>query len=161
MNESTHQKMSYSSSAAAVACAPCVRQYPSRCHVEKGIAPGMLMHRPVTDAVAAVQSELLLITPYFIPGNEGTQLLTNLRQRKLRVRVLTNSLEATPELVAHSGYMHYRQPLLEKGVELYEVRSLLGNARASGETSRMTQYGNYALHAKLFVFDRQRCSSAR
>ena len=46
----------------------------------------------------------------------------------MRVRVLTNSLESTPELVAHSGYMHYRLPLLENGVELYEVRSLLGNA---------------------------------
>jgi cardiolipin synthase C len=41
-------------------------------------------------------------------------------------------------------------------VELYEVRSLLGSARGSGQTSRMTQYGNYALHAKLFVFDRRR-----
>jgi putative cardiolipin synthase len=84
------------------------------------------------------------------------QLLTALRQRKVRVRVLTNSLEATPELVAHSGYMHYRVPLLEQGVELYEVRSLLGDARGSGQTSRMAQYGNYALHAKLFVFDRRK-----
>jgi len=129
---------------------------PDKRRVENGTTPGMLMHRPVIDAVAAVQSELLLVTPYFIPWDEGMRLLTDLRQRNVRVRVLTNSLEATPELAAHSGYMHYRLPLLEKGVELYEVRSLLGNARGSGQTPRMTQYGNYALHAKLFVFDRQR-----
>jgi putative cardiolipin synthase len=47
-------------------------------------------------------------------------------------------------------------PLLEDGVELYEVRALLGNARGSGETSAATRSGNYALHAKLFVFDRQK-----
>jgi putative cardiolipin synthase len=41
-------------------------------------------------------------------------------------------------------------------VELYEVRALLGNARGSGQTPQMTQYGNYALHAKLFVFDRRK-----
>ena len=41
-------------------------------------------------------------------------------------------------------------------MELYEVRSLLGNARGSGQTLAATRYGNYALHAKLFVFDRQR-----
>jgi len=129
---------------------------PDKRRVGEGKMPGTLMHRPVTDAAAAVQSELLLVTPYFIPWDEGMQLLTDLRQRRVRVRVLTNSLEATPELVAHSGYMHYRLPLLEKGVELHEVRSLLGNARGSGQTSQMTQYGNYALHAKLFVFDRRR-----
>ena len=52
--------------------------------------------------------------------------------------------------------MHYRVPLLEDGVELYEMRSLLGNARGSGQTTAMSRFGNYALHAKLFVFDRQK-----
>ena len=51
--------------------------------------------------------------------------------------------------------MHYRVPLLVNGVELYEIRSLLGNARGSGETTEISRYGNYSLHAKLFVFDRQ------
>ncbi|HEV2221108.1 MAG TPA: phospholipase D-like domain-containing protein, partial [Casimicrobiaceae bacterium] len=74
----------------------------------------------------------------------------------VRVRILTNSLESTPELAAQSGYMRYRVPLLEDGVELYEIRALLGNARGSGESSAATLSGNYALHAKLFVFDRQR-----
>ena len=36
------------------------------------------------------------------------------------------------------------------------MRSLLGNARGSGQTATLSRYGNYALHAKLFVFDRQR-----
>ena len=117
---------------------------------------GKLMHRSVAEAAAAVQSELLMVTPYFIPGDAGMQMFEDLRKRGVRVRVLTNSLESTPELVAHSGYMHYRLPLLEDGVELYEVRALLGNARGSGQTLAATRSGNYALHAKLFVFDRQK-----
>ena len=52
--------------------------------------------------------------------------------------------------------MHYRLPLLEDGVEIYEIRSLLGNARGSGQTAAISRYGNYSLHAKMFVFDRQR-----
>jgi putative cardiolipin synthase len=110
----------------------------------------------VAEAAAAVQSELLLVTPFFIPGDAGMQMFGDLRKRGARVRVLTNSLESTPELVAHSGYMHYRAALVEDGVELFEVRALLGNARGSGETLAATRSGNYALHAKLFVFDRQR-----
>ena len=36
------------------------------------------------------------------------------------------------------------------------MRSLLGNSRGSGQTAKISQYGNYSLHAKLFVFDRER-----
>jgi putative cardiolipin synthase len=97
-----------------------------------------------------------MVTPYLIPGSEGMQLFTDLRLRDVRVRILTSSLESSTVLAAQSGYMHYRQPLLQSGVELYEVRSLLGNTKGSGETKAISQHGNYALHAKLFVFDRQR-----
>lgn len=136
--------------------AQLVYDSPEKRRVEKGEMVGKLMHRTVAEAAAAVQFELLLITPFFIPGDDGVQLLKDLRQRGARVRVLTNSLESTPQLAAHSGYMHYRIPLLKDGVELYEVRALLGNARGSGESAAATRSGNYALHAKLFVFDRQK-----
>lgn len=129
---------------------------PEKKLVENGRMVGRLMHRPVANAAAAVQSELLMISPYLIPGQEGMQLFKDLRQRNVRVRVLTNSLESSTVLVAQAGYMGYRVPLLENGVELYEIRSLLGNARGSGQTAAMSRYGNYSLHAKMFVFDRQR-----
>jgi putative cardiolipin synthase len=38
--------------------------------------------------------------------------------------------------------MHYRLPLLESGVELYEIRSLLGNSRGSGQTAAISRFGN-------------------
>jgi putative cardiolipin synthase len=44
---------------------------------------------------------------------------------------------------------------LQKGVQLYEVRPLLGNARGSGQSQRLSQYGKYALHAKFYVMDRK------
>jgi phosphatidylserine/phosphatidylglycerophosphate/cardiolipin synthase-like enzyme len=49
-----------------------------------------------------------------------------------------------------------RLPLLADDVQLYEIRSILGNVRGSGQTAAISCYGNYSLHAKLFVFDRQR-----
>jgi putative cardiolipin synthase len=72
------------------------------------------------------------------------------------VRILTNSLNSTNELSAHSGYIHYRRQLLEEGVELYEVRSSLGaSSRGTGQKPALSSYGNYGLHGKLLVFDRQ------
>lgn len=129
---------------------------PDKKNVKNGVMVGRLMQRAVVNATIEVQSELLMVTPYLIPGKEGMQLFKDLRQRNVRVRILTSSLESSTVLLAQGGYMHYRVPLLENGVELYEVRSLLGNARGSGQTAAISRYGNYSLHAKLFVFDRQR-----
>jgi putative cardiolipin synthase len=129
---------------------------PDKKKVESRAMVGKLMQRVVANAVNEAQSELLMITPYLIPGEEGMQMFNSLRQRHVRVRLLTSSLEASTVLVAQSGYMHYRIPFLESGVELYEIRSLIGNTRGSGETKEISRYGNYSLHAKLFVIDRKR-----
>ena len=135
--------------------AQVVYDSPDKKQVAGGAAPGRLISRPVVDAAREVRSEFLLVTPYFIPAADELTLLKDLRQRQVRVRVLTNSLESTPEIAAQSGYDHFRAPLLKDGVELYEVRSLLGNARGSGQTASISRFGNYALHAKLYVFDRR------
>ncbi len=129
---------------------------PNKKQVETGAGPGRLMSPLVASTTGAVQSEFQIVTPYFIPAAPELQILKDLRQRQVRVRILTNSLESAPELSAHSGYQRYRVPLLEDGVELYEVRSLLGSVSGSGQTAMVSRYGNYALHAKLFVFDRQK-----
>jgi putative cardiolipin synthase len=129
---------------------------PDKKKVATGSLPGQQIAGAVVNSVRQVQSELLMVTPYFIPAADELQSLKDLRERQVRVRVLTNSLESTTEIAAQSGYDHYRVPLLKDGVELYEIRSLLGNVRGSGETAKVSRYGNYALHAKMYVFDRQK-----
>jgi putative cardiolipin synthase len=64
-------------------------------------------------------------------------------------------LQTNPNVAAHAGYTHYRVTLLENGVQLSEARALLGDSRGSGESKKLTLYGNYALHAKFYVFDRK------
>jgi putative cardiolipin synthase len=129
---------------------------PDKKSVENGDMVGRLMRRKVAEVMSAVREELLMVTPYLIPGSEGMQLITDLRRRNVRIRVITNSLESSTVLLAQSGYMRYRQPLLASGVELYEIRSMLGNTRGSGQTVTISRFGNYSLHAKLFVFDRKK-----
>ncbi len=131
-----------------------VSDSPDKKSVVEGSRVGRLMLRPVADATRAVQSELVMITPYLIPGDEGMLLFKDLRDRDVRIRILTNSLMSSAVTLAHSGYMSYRQPLLEDGVEIHEIRSMLGNTRGSGQTAAMASHGTYSLHAKMFVFDR-------
>ena len=129
---------------------------PEKKAVDSGARAGLLMRQPVAEASTAVRGELLLVTPYLVPAKAELQMLDALRARQVRVRVLTNSLESAPDLFAHSGYAHKRSQLLNSGVELYEVRSQLANTRGSGQTVGVSRYGNYALHGKMYVFDRER-----
>jgi putative cardiolipin synthase len=117
---------------------------------------GSLMFAPIAQAVAQVQSDLVIVSPYIVPSKDEVQLLEDRLAHNVRIRILTNSLESAPELSAHSGYIHYRTEFLKNGAEIHEVRSRLGNSRGSGQSTKISQYGNYALHAKLFVLDRRR-----
>lgn len=136
--------------------AQVVSDSPDKKNVESGDRRGRLMSRSVLNAARAAQSEVLIVTPYLVPASDEMELLGDLCRRHVHVRVLTNSLESTPDPIAQAGYSRYRIALLREGVEIHELRALLGNTRGSGQTAAISRYGNYGLHAKLFVFDREK-----
>ena len=112
----------------------------------------------------ALRSELLLVSPYFVPGEAGVAKLRALRERGIRVRVVTNSLAATDVPMVHSGYARYRRPLLEAGIELHEVKptAVLADAkreekreRSEGAAHRVSGSSRASLHAMTQVFDRR------
>jgi putative cardiolipin synthase len=128
---------------------------PDKKDVGKGDAPGRLIYSAIAEQADSVSTELLMVTPYFVPSPNEWARLAGALERHARVRILTNSLEAAPSAEAQSGYMHYRRQLLQGGVELHEVRAMLGSARGSGQGKGISRHGNYALHAKMYVFDRK------
>ncbi len=94
-----------------------------------------------------------LISPYFVPGDEGVKYLTAMVKKGIRVRVVTNSLSSTDGLMAQSGYSRRRYDLLAGGIELYElkpdVKSYVSKSLRRGEKAKS------ALHAKTYIFDRR------
>lgn len=100
--------------------------------------------------IQRAQADLLIVSPYFVPGADMMKAFEGLRQRGVRIRVLTNSLASNDAPLAHVGYARYRKALLAMGVELYELK-------ASGETSRRflgsTPQSRSSLHAKTLVMD--------
>ncbi len=128
---------------------------PNKKDVATGKAPGELIYSTVAQEAKTVNDEMIMVTPYLVPAPDMMKLLKTERSRNAHVRILTNSLSSAPDLAAQAGYMHYRIELLEEGVELYEIRAQLGSTRGSGQGKAISQYGNYALHGKLFAFDRK------
>ncbi len=97
------------------------------------------------------QHTALLISPYFVPGAEGLQGLSAMAARGAQVGVVTNSLAANDVAAVHGGYMGYRVPLLQAGVQVYELK-------AQGEPGDSSLFGSSgaSLHTKAFVLDDRR-----
>jgi cardiolipin synthase C len=116
----------------------------------------------LSQALGEPERELLLVSPYFVPGPDGTAALVALAKRGVKVSVLTNSLAATDVGPVYAGYSKYRSALLRGGVQLWELkpgaqppqerdRRGSGVGGSSGGSS-----SGASLHAKTFAVDRER-----
>ncbi len=129
---------------------------PDKAQITRDGRPGRLMWERVAAAVEQARSEVIIVSPYLVPGAPEMALLRRLRERGVRIRILTNSLASTDMPIAHAGYIRYRVPLLEAGCELYEVRPLLGEPQTEHGLIKSGSSEHFGLHAKVFVIDRQR-----
>jgi putative cardiolipin synthase len=115
-----------------------------------GDVPALRIGPQLKSMLDGAQYEILATTPYFVPGEAGTQHLVSLAQGGVSIKILTNSLASTDEPAAHAGYVHYRKALVEGGVQLYELKPTSGQSQSS--TSLGTSSG-ISLHAKTIVVD--------
>ena len=121
------------------------------------------------------RSDILIVSPYFVPGQQMMKTFAQLRQRGVRIRVLTNSLASNDAPAAHAGYARHRKQLLGSGIELYEMRAeqdgsagglgsgtgargpqtagLFGSGGGAGGSKRAT--GRASLHSKAVIIDAQ------
>ncbi|MEO5963657.1 MAG: phospholipase D-like domain-containing protein, partial [Thermomonas sp.] len=105
--------------------------------------------------LASTQEKALLISPYFVPGEDGTRGLTGLvSDHQAFVGVITNSLAANDVPAVHAGYGKYRKPLLAGGVHLYEVRANPREETAGGNS--LFGSSGASLHTKAFLVDDHR-----
>jgi putative cardiolipin synthase len=109
----------------------------------------------VRDMIRNARSEVVITSPYLIPGQRGMELIAEQRQRGVKFRLLTNSLAATDEPLVHLGYRKYRRELLRLGVDLYEL-SPVRVLRSLKLSLGMFGSSQGRLHAKTTVVDRRR-----
>jgi len=105
---------------------------------------------PLKEAILGAKSEVLIISPYFVPRKAGIEALTTLQNSGVDITVVTNSLAANNQKTVHGGYAPSRKPLLKAGVRIFEARAdaeVTGAQYAAGEDARAT------LHTKAFMVD--------
>ncbi|MFL6593736.1 MAG: phospholipase D family protein [Luteimonas sp.] len=105
--------------------------------------------RGLSQAMRESNTRVVLISPYFVPGDRGAQSLADLAGSGRSVTVLTNSLAANDVAAVYSGYARYRTRLLQAGVHAYELKPDPGHA---GDVSIAGSSGA-SLHSKAVLID--------
>lgn len=105
-------------------------------------------------AVGTIEQRFDGVTPYLVPGAAGVRAFAAMEAMGIKVRMLTNSLEATDILPVHAGYAKRRKPMLASGVTLYELR----RQATPGTPNDLGFFGSSgaSLHAKTFAVDGKR-----
>jgi cardiolipin synthase C len=114
------------------------------------MARSMSAQMNVMDRVMESKSEVVISSPYFIPGSMGVREFGDLRKRNVKVTILTNSFAANDVPLAHTGYARYRVELLRTGVDIYE----LSPTRIQNNERLMLPGASLGrLHAKMAAID--------
>ncbi|KQP38992.1 phospholipase [Pseudorhodoferax sp. Leaf274] len=122
----------------------------TRTHADERLAGSVTLR--VMELMDSARSQVLIISPYFIPGRIGMQRLGRAVGNGVKVTIYTNSLSSTDEPLVYLGYARYRDDLLKLGFEIYEVAPHLGSATHLGAFGSSIS----RLHAKISVVDDDR-----
>ncbi|MEA1889122.1 MAG: phospholipase D family protein [Pseudomonadota bacterium] len=115
-------------------------------------------HQIVATEMAEVlnqaKQEVIIFTPYFIPGKSGIEFVRKLRDKGVRIVVITNSLASNNHTAVHSAYASYRKDLLKAGVELWEARADASTITVEHDDTTLTT--PLTLHTKGILIDRNK-----
>jgi putative cardiolipin synthase len=107
---------------------------------------------PLLESLQGAQTELMIISAYFVLRKSGIEHFSELRNRGIDVTIITNSLASNNLKIIHGGYAPNRKPLLKQGNRIFEVRAdatVAGSEYVAKESTRTT------LHMKAYVVDRR------
>ncbi|MCR6496774.1 phospholipase D-like domain-containing protein [Thermomonas sp. S9] len=102
------------------------------------------------DAMEAGAGDIAIISPYFVPGDGGTEALLAGARNDRPIRILTNSLASNDVAAVHGGYVRAREPLVRGGVRLWELKPRQDQASGS-----LFGSSGARLHGKAAMIDRR------
>jgi putative cardiolipin synthase len=113
------------------------------------------MPEAIRGLIGAATWEVLITNAYIIPGESAVQRMRSQTGRGVKIRMLTNSLASHDVPAVNSHYKQWRKPLLEAGIDLYEMRSDAAVQPLLADTPP-TKAEFMGLHVKAMVIDRER-----
>jgi putative cardiolipin synthase len=122
---------------------------------QSGLSGGGLITTELTTILRNAKKRVTIQSPYLIMPDGALELFRQLVKQGVEVRISTNSLASTDNLMAFSGYRKQRRRILKSGVKVYEYKP-----DPAIRCELMERYPKlakeapvFALHAKSMVID--------
>jgi putative cardiolipin synthase len=128
-----------------------IHDLPTKLERNKGWKDDLLITQLVP-YIREAKKEFILVSPYFVPGEQVAEALCDMSTQGVRVMILTNSLASNDVAAVHTGYIRHRKQLLRCGVELYELNEQLKTEERKLFTW-LPGLSKSSLHAKTMAFD--------
>jgi putative cardiolipin synthase len=115
--------------------------------------PPVQLIESVGELALDARQDILISTPYFIPGEAFYNDMPPLISSGIKVVILTNSLGSTNHPIVHSAYKKHRKKVVELGVKLFEMRH--DAAAREAYDAPPVESKAFGLHAKVIIVDRR------
>lgn len=132
-----------------------IHDVPGKNTGKEGLGGGGVTTRALAKCLAEASRSVLIQSPYLVLPDGALDLFRNLVKHGVDVRIVTNSLGATDNLMAFSGYRKQREEILAAGVRVFEFKphppiqkELVERYPALAKNSPI-----FAIHAKTMVID--------
>jgi putative cardiolipin synthase len=109
----------------------------------------MHLANDLREVIYSTEKEIYIITPYYVPGEPGVDMVRQLEEKGVRVVIVTNSLASNNHTAVHGAYSRYRKEVLRVGGEIYEARVNAARQVEGNEDGP----DNLTMHTKAFLID--------
>lgn len=134
-----------------------IYDYPGKNDGQAGLGGGGKSTDEIIKLLNSAEKEIIIQSPYLIMPKETITLFKTLINKNITIKISTNSLASTDNLMAYSGYHNIRDRLLDIGIELYEYKPAPQNQAELHQRYLQLKASPpiFALHAKSMVIDRK------
>ncbi|MEN8190844.1 MAG: phospholipase D family protein, partial [Thermodesulfobacteriota bacterium] len=132
-----------------------IHDLPGKNPGKEGLAGGGMATRELIEVLGQARERIVIQSPYLIMPKGAIDFFAGLVKRGVDIHIVTNSLAATDNLQAFSGYSKQRKKVLQAGIKVYEfkprpqIRKKLIDRLETLEKSVPI----FAIHAKSMVVD--------
>ncbi len=128
---------------------------PGKNEVRRAFGGGGRTTAALTNLLKTAKSRVTIQSPYLVMPEGGLELFRGLVRRGVEVRIVTNSLASTDNLMAFSGYRKQRRAILKAGIRVYEFKPDPAVERQLIERYAKLEKNApvFAIHAKSMVID--------
>jgi phosphatidylserine/phosphatidylglycerophosphate/cardiolipin synthase-like enzyme len=92
-----------------------------------------------------------LSAAYLVPGDGGTNVMTNGRKNGVDITIVTNSLASTNAATVYGKWENYRTKLINAGIVVYEFMPSVKKSRGKFREYEKSRFS--VMHSKTIVFD--------